>query len=372
MKIFRHFVCLLALIPVIACSKTPPPQTDSFTELASAGPTCAIVNGVLNCTGNNSLGSLGNGLIIDSARPVKTQIGGKLEHVAVGSAHACVVSDGVPYCWGYNGYGSTGTGDVGTDHIVPARVSGTFTNLKELKAWSNETCALSDEGMQCWGSLVNIGHGTNATPVSISLPGTATSMAMGTYQTCVLINGGVYCWGRNGYGQLGRGTISNDETSVVIVTGLESGVKKIVGLSYSMCALLDSGSVKCWGANEYGQLGNNSTTNSSTPVDVSRLTSGVTDIEGGSWSVIAVANDQAFTWGRNEHGELGDGSTTNSPVPVAVTGLPGTPEILTAGVQYFCALLSSKVYCWGDAGSLGVGRFFKPRPTPSLAGPWVP
>lgn len=102
-----------------------------------------------------------------------------------------------------------------------------------------------------------------------------TKITGGQSYNCVLLStGGVQCWGNNGPGQLGNGTTISS-TVPVAVTGLSSGVTAISGSYVHACALLNTGGVQCWGGNETGQLGNNTTTDSSTPVTVTGLSSGV-------------------------------------------------------------------------------------------------
>src|SRR5439155_1625058 len=113
------------------------------------------------------------------------------------------------------------------------------------------------------------------TPVDVSgLTSGVTAIAPGVYHTCALTTaGGVKCWGANGNGQLGDNS-TTDRLTPVDVSGLTSGVAAIAPSYLYTCALTTAGGVECWGANYYGQLGDNSTTNRLTPVDVSGLASG--------------------------------------------------------------------------------------------------
>ena len=107
------------------------------------------------------------------------------------------------------------------------------------------------------------------------------AITAGYAHTCALTSGGgVKCWGRNDYGQLGDGTTTERHTPVN-VSGLASGVSAIATGMYHTCALTSGGGVKCWGDNEDGQLGDGTTTDRHTPVNVSGLASGVSGIAGG-------------------------------------------------------------------------------------------
>jgi alpha-tubulin suppressor-like RCC1 family protein len=229
-------------------------------------------------------------------------------------------------------------------------------------------CAvLSSGGLKCWGrnSYGQVGDGTTtdrSTPVSVSgLSSGVTGISVGiaNYSTCALLStGAARCWGYNNYGQLGDGTKTNRSTSVA-VSGLSSGVSAISTGDRFTCAVLSSGAAKCWGGNGSGQLGDGTITNSSTPVDVSGLSSGVTAISTGWSSSCALLSTGAVKcWGGNGSGQLGDGTITSSSTPVNVSTLSSGVRAISAGYGNTCALLGGGVVkCWGSnyAGQLGDG-----------------
>ena len=162
------------------------------------------------------------------------------------------------------------------------------------------------------------------------LPGIATIAAGGDHTCAVTTTGAVYCWGYNFHGEIGDNSTTQSNVPVQVVglggTGLLSGIATIVAGEYHTCAQTTTGGVYCWGYNLYGQLGNNSTTESKVPVRVagvggSGLLSGIASIAAGETHTCTVsAIGSIDCWGNNAHGELGNNSTTNSLVPVEVTG----------------------------------------------------
>lgn len=183
-----------------------------------------------------------------------------------------------------------------------------------------------------------------------------SSVGAGGFHSCAVSSGAVRCWGDDNEGELGNNTIVAHSESPVSVLGLSHVVA--LALSYFLsCALRSDGTVRCWGRNSDGQLGNNSTTRSPVPVKVVGLSDVVEISAGGSHVCAVIADGTVRCWGLNTYGELGNRSTTSSPKPVAVKGISHVTSIATAFESTCAASSDGATRCWGgnSNGQLGNG-----------------
>ncbi|MBL9145190.1 MAG: hypothetical protein JNM99_16035 [Verrucomicrobiaceae bacterium] len=295
-------------------------------------------------------------------------------------------ADPVPFGWGYNLGGNLGDSTT-TDRSTPTatNVSGvlagkTIVSLK-TSSWAFHCLALTSDGkVYGWGENASgqLGYGSMVpsvpSPVAVDMSGallgkTVVAVAAGAYHSLALTSDGLlFAWGRNTNGELGNNSTSDSSLPTPVdMTGVLAG-KTIVQIAggQSCSAVLDSnGKVYAWGANSSGQLGDGTTTERHVPVavDTSGVLSGkvVSQISfGSSHSLVLTSDGMLFAWGSNLRGQLGNGSTTSSSSPVAVdvSGVLASKTItsLAAGYTHSLALASDgTVYAWGadEYGMLG-------------------
>lgn len=278
-----------------------------------------------------------------------------------GGGHNCaLLSSGGVKCWGSDEFGQLGNGN-GSCAPPPCTVnvcadvvcSGVLSNVVQLESGWDHACAIVTGGnINCWGNNDEgqLGDGSNVTrpaPVPVNLGAPALDVSGGAFHTCAVdSSGGVRCWGLNHHSQLGATSTSQCgdppfqvacSLVPVQVPGLANVAQVAVGREHT-CVLTDTGGVKCWGSNEYGQLGAPSsgmcgsppwvpTPCSPTPVDVVGLTSGVAAISTGSSHTCAlISGGSVKCWGQNGGANLGDGSMIDRPSPVSVLGLGETAD----------------------------------------------
>jgi alpha-tubulin suppressor-like RCC1 family protein len=361
---------------------TPTPLYGVMQIAAGGSHSCALLNtGGITCWGSNDHGQVGDGTS-GTTRPAPVAVSGlnsDVLQVSGGGGHTCaLLSAGSVKCWGPSSF--VGNGISGVDQLSPVDVSGLSSGVTQIAGGDRHTCALlSTGGVKCWGAndYGQIGDGTSGTtrltPVDVSglTSGVAQITAGGNHTCALLSTGGVLCWGYNFDGQIGDGTKGatpyvGNRFSPVGVSGLTSGVLQVAAAYEHTCALLSTGGVKCWGANFYGQLGDGtSAANRLTPVDVSGLTSGVTQIAAGMGrhSCALLSSGGVQCWGYNHAGQIGDGTSgygvsVSKLAPVNVSNLSSGVTQITTGYSHTCARLNTGgVKCWGynNFGQIGNG-----------------
>ena len=345
---------------------------------AGSGHSCAVVGGGVRCWGLNTDQQLGDGMTRPRLTAVNVSgLGSGMAAMSVGANHACgLTAGGGVRCWGGNFTGQLGDG-TGISSSVPVAVSGLNSGVAAISAGYYFVCAVTTAGAaKCWGSdntsqLGVGGIGAANSPVAVTgIASGATAIGAGDAHGCALVNGGVKCWGYNYAGALGDGTTTERPTAVD-VTGLTSGVVAIAVGGYHSCAVTAAGAAKCWGSNSSGQLGDGTTTNRLTPVDVSGLGSGVVAMAAGYQHTCALlASGAVKCWGSNGAGQVGDGTASQHSTPQAVAGLASGVSALMSGRSHVCAIVSGAAKCWGNnrEGELGDGTTVSQRKPVDVTG----
>ena len=272
--------------------------------------------------------------------------------ISAGASSTCATINGGPLkCWGSNWGGLIG--DPKLSYTDPAPVPGLESGVHQVSVGTTDACALTDAGgVKCWGHYIGV---VEITKFGSDLSAVACGSPYFDH-TCVLNKSGAPgCWGANNFGQLGNGAMTESFTyqyDIVGVVGLSSGVLSVSAGSNNTCAVSTGGALSCWGMNWYGALGNGSLDSSSVPVPVSGLSSGVVAVSTGELHACAITTTGALKcWG------VGVGDQPETHVPVDIEGFSSGTRAVSVGTST-CAITSAGgLKCWGSngAGQLGDG-----------------
>jgi alpha-tubulin suppressor-like RCC1 family protein len=310
---------------------------------------------------------------------VVSALGSSVKSISAGASYACAVtSAGAALCWGSNAQGQLGNNST-VDSSVPVAVVGLSSGVASIVAGVYTTCAVTTGGaVTCWGdnSRYNYGDGTthsSLTPVAVpALSSGIEAVSLGFMHGCALTtSGGLKCWGNGVSGQLGVAGLLQS-TTPVDVPGLTTGVVAVTAGHFHSCALTSLGRPKCWGDNSDNQIGNNNGgADTKTPDDVADQLGNVASISAGSnHTCVVTTSGAARCWGANFGGQLGDGQKGNGTVPVNVAGLSsGVAQVDAGHGNTTCARLTAGgLRCWGTGGLLGDGATTDAKSPVSVVG----
>lgn len=350
----------------------------------------------------------------DSSGAVPGTPRGAMSAIAVGDGHACaIVEGGDVYCWGRNDQGQLGQGstsDIGTGSGQVAALSAVPLGAPAIAVGAGDrfSCALLQGGdVKCWGynlsGRLGLGDGVTAVrntggspgevaalgPIDLGTNVRATAIAVGSAHVCAIVEGGatasvasnLKCWGSGTAGVLGYGDTQNrglaidsmgDDLPLVDLGAGRSATAVSAGFAHT-CAVLDDGSVKCWGFGASGQLGTDGIAEVGSrpgemgdalrPIDLGRRAFSIS--AGGNHTCAILEDGSAKCWGRNRNGQLGIDSTRNqgnspssSMADLGPIQLFATPWQTVAGGSHTCAQFTDgRTACWGSGadGRLGSG-----------------
>jgi alpha-tubulin suppressor-like RCC1 family protein len=355
-----------------ATSTTTPEGFEVIDIVAGDQHACGLTeDGKAWCWGYNRFGQLGDGTNDDSNVPVAVDTDETFRGLVAGRYFTCgLTRSATTLCWGDNSRGQLGNGETGdagsdADQNAPVEVSGGL-EFTSIVAGQLHSCGLIDTGeAYCWGAYASGqlgGAHTEDQPVPAPAAAELTFEALalgGDTHTCgITTEGPTYCWGDNTFGELGNGAKSNAaQPEPTQVAGGHEFATVALGRTHS-CGIDSDGTLWCWGANDMGQLGDDTTDEALEPTQVSSdLTfSSVTANDGDTCGL--TADDEAYCWGNNAMGQLGNGEQgDNVTMPMPVDFDRGFTS-LTAGEEFTCGVAQGGgAYCWGSnrVGWLGTG-----------------
>ena len=342
------------------CGEPAPVQVTGLTNIAGVTAlrlhTCAWkLDGTAWCWGSNGFGGLGDGTKKSTTEPVQVQGLANPAALAAGSGFSCALEDsGSVWCWGRNDHGQLGNGSQ-TDESAPVQAAG-LVDIVHVTAGSSHTCALkSDDSVWCWGknSASQLGNGSQAdelTPVQVVDLANVVGLAAGWSHTCAVKGDGtLWCWGANDGGQVGDGTTDNRNTPVQVV-GVENIVAVQAGYGYT-CALTGTGSLWCWGRNDEGQLGVGSISEPIlSPAGVADAGGVTVAAAGGSHTCVLRQDGTVWCFGANKWGELGNGLGGIKNYKAEPVQVPLVSDVagIAAASNHTCAWQSGgPAWCWG-------------------------
>jgi alpha-tubulin suppressor-like RCC1 family protein len=401
----------------------PGVSTDCSAHSVAAGDrhTCALLgDGTVKCWGSNNVGQLGLGDLFSRGEepgemgdrlPAVPVAGATPVHALVaGALHTCALfDDATLQCWGPNHHGQLGQGDTQSRGDDPGEVGASLTpvdlgageQITALAAGWGHTCALLAGGsVKCWGLAWNgeLGQGDTESrgddpgemgddlpAVDLGPGAVVTALAAGLDHTCALLVGGVVkCWGRNNQGQLGQGDTESrgDDPGEMgmglhaVALGAGRTATALVAGKFHTCALLDDGSVKCWGGSERGQLGQGDTESRgdgpgemgdalpAVDLGAGRVVLGLS--AGYAHTCALLHGGSVLCWGENWDGQLGQGDAEHrgddpgemgDNLYTVTLGTDRRATLLRAGGFHTCVLLEGGgLECWGQNldGQLGL------------------
>lgn len=282
-----------------------------------------------------------------------------------------LLETGILRCWGNNTVRLIVPSDPPrpTPQFIsnPTTIRG-LVDIIEFSSTFYQGCALTRPGsVYCWSNDPALGGVDprmfmgNPTAPNVAATGVSDAIAIraGEWGACVIRSDlSLWCWGRNRRGQLGRGFVQTTSYTAVRIEGLSDVGDARLGVLHA-CAMLGDRSVRCWGDNTEGQLG----IGPSYPVELDPRrvelppVAGITVSRQGQHTCARLVDETLRCWGRNTAGQLGDGTVEQRVRPVEVEGLTGVLSV-GAGMAYTCALRrDGTVWCWGENrnGQLGDG-----------------
>lgn len=368
------------------------PSPGAAVAIAAGGEaTCVVLtDGAVTCWGDGSQYRLGNGATTDvdaPPAPVALPSGQAAAAIAVGDRTVCsLLMNGRLSCWGGDRDGTVGNGTDNGDQSSPSAATAVGGTGVQITANGETSCVLrANDNVYCWGSDLDDQMASGmpfatfdvprTDPIPFPAPTSVSQMALAKWSSCArLTDNTVRCWGSDLYGGLGNGaTGSTAAPGAAMVLPAPSTAIDVSMRYHHGCVVLTGGAVSCWGYNYDGQLGIGSTVDQTVPQPPVALPSpgAALKVATGNYHTCALLTDGKVTcWGWGANGRLGNNlssSVTTPPAPITLPS-PGTATAIAVGDDHTCALLTGGgVACWGanSRGQLGQGDVTQ-RAVPTL------
>lgn len=324
--------------------------------------TCAILSsGSLKCWGSNDFNqssTTSEKITTVAASPISASF----SKVSAGLKHTCgITTSGIAYCWGSNESGQLGTTITANTQV--AVDSGTVL-YSAISAGPSASCGITTTGnLRCWGLISSV-----VAPTVLDSGTTYSSVSVGANHICGITTSNVLkCMGTNDKGQLGNGTTANSTTFVIIDSGI-AYTAVAAGNGFTCGIAANTKYLKCWGQNDYGQVGNNSTTNVTTPTIIDSSNPYLSVFVGPNFACGLTNSNNLKCWGSNADGQFGDGSVDKKIIPTLVNS--NTYTAGSAGGAHVCMITATgDLSCAGSNSSAQMGNLnntYKRAPTSVL------
>ncbi|MEM9189508.1 MAG: hypothetical protein AAGF12_10050 [Myxococcota bacterium] len=354
---------------------------------------CAMFGDAGHCWGESRWGQLGRGPVNDDSVPAPVLLSGPLR-LAPGQSHTCGIAEGDRlYCWGLGEEALGAAAGLVSDRPVLAFDD---RGWSDVSAGYSYTCAIRDGTVECFGDGPEGQLGHAAVPsraaVDLDVDAPMVGVSAGPYHACAWVGeddgGAAFCWGRDEVGQIGSGEAAGSALTprpVVDTSGATTGFRVVTAGTDHSCGIRSSGTLWCWGGNEWGQLGDGASDRAvATEVSAMAGAGDWTDVSAGHFFTCGVRGGGLFCWGANGSRQLGEGTeeeTRSEPTPIAHPDgrrwvevdasrsrevLPGVPT------GHVCATDDiGELYCWGSQshGQVGLPQTTNPRAAPSRVRP---
>jgi alpha-tubulin suppressor-like RCC1 family protein len=300
---------------------------------------------------------LGDNTIVNKSSPVQTISGGTdWKQIDQGFSYAAAIkTDGTLWMWGSNGYYTLGDGTT-TSKSSPVQTLAGGADWKQVSAGSFHVGAVKTDGtLWTWGDgyLGGLGLGDTLSKSSPSQVGTLTTwkqVSCGAWITAAIQApsdaepGRLWMWGRNDYGQLGNNTRTNSSSPVQVFGNYYYWKQVNVGSNHTAAVRVD-GTLWLWGYNAYGQLGNNSRSNRSSPVQTISTGTNWKQVSCGSEHTSAIKTDGTlWSWGRNNYGQLCDNTIASKSSPVQTVAGGTNWKQVDCGLYHTTAVKDDSIF----------------------------